>query len=74
MTSEAVTYLVAACCGVFGIAAFITFIVVPAWTSYSKAWERVAATFLTLYVFAALLVVGVGGGAAVAYYWDRISG
>ncbi len=74
MTSESVTYLVAACCGVFAIAAFIAFIVVPAWTSYSKTWERVAATFLTLYVFAALLVLGVGAGAGIAYYWDRIGG
>lgn len=74
MTSESITYLVGACCGVFALAAFIGFIVVPAWQSYAKAWERVAATFLTLYVLAALLVVGVAGGAVVAYYWDRVSG
>jgi hypothetical protein len=73
VTNEAITYLVATCCGVFALAAFIAFIVVPAWTSYSKAWERLAATFLTLYVLAALMVVGAAGGAAIAYYWDRIA-
>jgi hypothetical protein len=73
VSNEAVTYLVAACCGTFALAAFIALIVVPAWTSYSKVWERLAATFLSLYVLAALLVVGAGGGAAIAYYWDRIA-
>ncbi|MBA3327691.1 MAG: hypothetical protein H0T43_05265 [Solirubrobacterales bacterium] len=73
MTNEAVTYLVGACCGVFALAAFIAFIVVPAWTSYSKVWERLAATFLTLYVLAALLLAGTAAGAAIAYYWDRIA-
>lgn len=73
MTSEDVTYLVASVCGVCSLAAFGWFIVVPAWTSYSKAWERVAASLLTLYVLAALVVAGIAGGAAVAYYWDRIA-
>ncbi len=74
MTSEGVTYLVASCCGVFAFAAYVGLIVVPAWTSYSKLWQRVAATFLTVYVLAALVVLGAGGGAAIAYYWDRIAG
>ena len=34
-------------------------------------WERLAATFLTLYVLAAFLIVGVVGGAAVVWFWDR---
>ena len=33
---------------------------VPAWQSYSRAWERVAAVFLSLYVVAAFMLVGVG--------------
>jgi hypothetical protein len=73
MSNEGVTYLVSATCGVFALAAFIGFIVIPAWTSYSKMWERLAATFLSLYVLAALAVLGAGGGALVAYYWDRIA-
>lgn len=74
MSNEAITYLVAACSGVFGLAAFVAFVVVPAWTSYSRIWERLAATILTLYVLAALLVIGALGGAAIAYYWDTIGG
>jgi ABC-type Fe3+-siderophore transport system permease subunit len=74
MSNDAITYLVAACCAVFGMAAFIGLIVVPAWTSYSRVWERIAAVFLSLYVLAALLVIGTLGGAAIAFYWDRIAG
>ncbi len=73
MTSQGVTYLVASCCGMMALAAFVTFIVIPAWTAYTKTWERLAATFLMLYVLAALLVVGVGAGALFAYYWDVIA-
>jgi hypothetical protein len=73
MTNAGVTYLVAGACGVAALAAFVWFIAVPAWTAYSRAWERVAAGFLTLYVLAALLLLGGAGGVAIAYYWDRIA-
>lgn len=74
MSNETITYLVAACAGVFGLAAFVSLILVPAWTAYSRAWERVAASFLSLYVLAAFIGVGVAGGAAVVWFWDRIQG
>jgi hypothetical protein len=73
MSNAGVTYLVAVTCGVLALAAFIWFIAVPAWNAYSKIWERVAAGFLSLYVLVALLLVGGLGGAAIAYYWDRIA-
>ncbi|CAA9520400.1 MAG: hypothetical protein AVDCRST_MAG13-3341, partial [uncultured Solirubrobacteraceae bacterium] len=50
MTNQTIIYLVAACCGVFGFAAYVGLILVPAWTSYSRIWMRLAASFLTLYV------------------------
>ncbi len=73
MSNESIIYLVAACSGVFALAAYIGLIVVPAWTAYSRIWQRVAATVLTLYVLAGFLVVGVAGGAAIIWFWDRIS-
>ena len=73
MSNVGATYLVASVCGVFALAAFIWFIVMPAWSSYSTTWERVAACFLSFYVLAALLLLGAAGGAAIAYYWDRIA-
>ena len=74
MSSHAITYLVGACCGVFGLAAYVGFILVPAWNAYSRLWERAAAAFLSLYVLAAFLGLGVAGGIAIIWFWDRISG
>ena len=51
MSNESIIYLVAACSGVFGL----------------------AATFLTLYVLAGFLILGVVAGAAVIWFWDRIT-
>ncbi len=73
MTSTDITYLVACVCAIGAIAAFVALIAVPAWTAYSKTWERVAASFLSLFVLLALVVVGALGGAAIAYYWDSIA-
>lgn len=73
MTSEQITYLVASICGIGALTAFVALIVFPAWSAYSKTWERVAASFLSLFVLAALLVLGALGGAAIAYYWDSIA-
>jgi len=73
MSNAGATYLVAGVCGACALAAFVWFIVVPAWSAYSKTWERIAACFLSLYALAALLLLGAAGGAAIAYYWDRIA-
>lgn len=73
MSNAELTYLVSITCGVLALAAFIWFIAVPAWNAYSNTWERIAASFLSLYVLVAFLLVGGIGGAVIAYYWDRIA-
>lgn len=73
MTNESITYMVAAACAVFGLAAYAAWILVPAWNSYSRLWERVAAAFMSLYVLVAFVGLGVMGGAAVVWFWDRIA-
>ena len=72
MTNEQIIYTVAIGSGVLGLLAYIAFILVPAWGAYSRIWERLAASFLTLYVLAAFVILGAAGGAAVIYFWDRI--
>lgn len=72
MSNTSIAYLVGACTGVFSLAAFAAWVLVPAWTAYSRVWERVAAAFLSLYVLAAFVGLGVLAGAAVVYFWDRI--
>ncbi len=68
MSNSAIISLVAACAGVLGLAAYVGLILVPAWSSYTRIWERLAAAVLSLYVLAALL----GIGALVGYAIFRI--
>jgi hypothetical protein len=72
MSNTSITYLVGACAGVFSLAAFAAWVLVPAWTAYTRAWERAAAVFLSIYVLAAFVGMGVGAGAAVIWFWDRL--
>lgn len=72
MSNTAITQLVAACAGIVGLAAFIGLVLVPAVTSYRRAWERIVAGLLSLWVLAALVGVGVLAGAAIVYYWPRL--
>jgi hypothetical protein len=74
VSNQSVTYLVAACAVVFGLAAYVGLILVPAWTAYTRTWERICAAFLSLYILVAFVGVGVAGGAAVVWFWDRIQG
>lgn len=74
MSNQTITYVVAVAAAVAGLTAYVGLILVPAWQSYSRAWERAAASFLTLYVLAAFVGLGVAGGAAIVWFWDRISG
>ena len=69
MSKTAVTDLVAVCAGVFSLALFASLILAPAWSSYTRVWERVAASILSLYVLAVLVGAGVLAGLAVVYYW-----
>jgi O-antigen ligase len=72
MSNQDITYLVGACMGVVGLVAFGMLVVVPAVTAYRRAWERVAAAVLSLYVLAALVGVGVLAGALVVFEWPRL--
>lgn len=72
MTNAAITYMVGAFAGVFALAAYAAWVLVPAWTAYSRGWERAAAVFLSLYVLLAFAGAGVAVGVGVVYFWDRI--
>jgi hypothetical protein len=69
MSNADVTDLVAACAGVFGLALFVGLILVPAWGSYTRVWERVAATVLSVYVLGVFVGAGVLAALAVVYFW-----
>ncbi|MEX2194074.1 MAG: hypothetical protein WD844_02210 [Thermoleophilaceae bacterium] len=44
---------------------YLIFVLRPAWGSYGRVWERLAAGFLSLYILVALVAVGGGIGAAI---------
>jgi hypothetical protein len=69
MSRTAINDLVAVCAGTFGLALFAGLILIPAWTAYSRLWERVAATVLSVYVLAVLVGVGVLGALVAVYFW-----
>jgi hypothetical protein len=57
--------------GAVALVAYCVFIVAPAWSSYGRAWEKVAASFLTLFMLATLMGMGIGIGAALVYFYDQ---
>ena len=72
MSNQAITYLVGACLGVFGLALFCMLILVPALSSYRRPLEKVAVVILSAYVLAALVGVGIVIGALIVLEWPRI--
>ena len=52
-------------------ACYIALILVPALRCYGRVWEKIAAGFLTLFVLATLLGIGVGIGLAVVWTYDQ---
>jgi len=74
MTNEQVTYVVVGGCALLALGAYVGLVLVPAWTSYSRWWERASAAFLSLYVLLAMIGLGAAAGLGVAWFWDRISG
>ena len=72
MISESVIYVIAAGAGVLSLAAWVAWVLVPAWSAYSRLRERLLATVLSVYVLAAFVLVGAGLGAAVLWYWDQV--
>jgi hypothetical protein len=72
MSNQDVTYLVVAGAGALSLVAWVALVLVPAWTAYSRIWERLAATVLSLYVLAAFVAVGAAIGAAFLWYFDEL--
>jgi hypothetical protein len=67
MTHTELNDLVVVCASVLGVAAFVGLILAPAWSAHSRLWERLAASFLSLYVLAALVGIGAVGALVVIY-------
>ena len=58
--------------GLLSVSAFVGLILVPALGSYGRAWEKLVAGFLSLFVLAALVLVGLAIGVLIFLNWDDI--
>jgi hypothetical protein len=58
--------------GLVSLVAFIGLILVPAIGSYGRAWEKVAASFMSVFVLFALVLIGVLVGLLFVYYYNDI--
>jgi cell division protein FtsW (lipid II flippase) len=60
--------------GLICLVAFVTLILSPALSAHGRVWEKAAAGFLSIFVLAALIVIGVVIGLLVVYYYEDITG
>jgi hypothetical protein len=58
--------------GLVSLAAFVGLILVPAVGSYGRAWEKIAASFMSLFVLLALVLIGVVVGLVVVHNYNSI--
>jgi hypothetical protein len=72
MSNQDLTYLVVAGAGAISLVAWFALVLVPAWTAYTRVWERLAATVLSIYVLGAFVLAGGGLGAAFLWYFDEL--
>jgi len=72
MSNDTLTLVIAGTAAGISVIAWAALVLVPAWTSYSRVWERLVATVLSLYVLAAFALAGTMLGAAILWYYDEL--
>jgi hypothetical protein len=72
VSNDTITYVIAGSAAGISVIAWAALVLVPAWTSFSRVWERVVATVLSLYILAAFALAGSALGAAILWYYDEI--
>jgi hypothetical protein len=68
LSSTEIAIALAAC---LAGACYIALIVAPSWRCYGRLWEKIAASFLTLFILASLLGIGAAIGLAVVWTYDQ---
>lgn len=67
-------YLLFGGAALVSVLAFTILILVPAVGSYGRRWEKATAGVLSLFVLAALVLVGIAVGVTIVYFWPEIGG
>lgn len=73
LTELAQQWLLFGIAGLVCLVAFLALILTPALSSYGRVWEKAAAGLLSVFVLAALVVIGVVIGLAIVYYYTDIA-
>jgi hypothetical protein len=72
VSNQTWTYVVAGAAAGLSLIAWAALVLVPAWTSFSKLWERLVATVLSVYVLAAFVLAGALLGGVFLWYFDEL--
>jgi hypothetical protein len=72
MSNETWTYIAIGSAIGVSVLAWVALVLVPAWTSFSRLWERLVATILSVYILAAFALVGAALGGAFLWYFDEL--
>lgn len=67
MSKDHLSTIVIVAAAVIGLALYAGLILVPAWNSYSRLWERLIASLLSLYVLVVLVALGAGAAVLIVY-------
>ncbi|MGI8595712.1 MAG: hypothetical protein ACR2LY_00265 [Thermoleophilaceae bacterium] len=59
--------------GLVVLAGYGGLILAPAWTSYGRVWEKLAASFLSLFMLVTLVALGVAVGLVVFWSYARLA-
>jgi hypothetical protein len=72
MSNQTWTYIALGGAAGLSLIFWVALVLVPAWTSFTRVWERVVATVLSLYVLAAFVVAGLLLGGGFLWYFDEL--
>lgn len=53
------------------VTGYLLYILLPAWKAYGRLWERIAASFLTLFILVTVVGVGVTIGISIVWFYDN---
>ena len=53
------------------VSCWAALIAAPAWRCYGRLWEKLAATFLTVFILGTMLGIGSAVGLAVVWTYDQ---
>ena len=59
--------------GLISLLAFTALILIPAIGSYGRTWEKATAALVSVFVLAALVLLGVALGVLIVYFWPDIT-